>query len=109
MNKEIEVLNILRDNHIQFTKEKYVKLDKEKLQNIIKRKLARWDILEQALKRNKPMKVEIGTSYNFEYHICPNCKNELNGYYKHVNKFCKKCGQKLDWSDDETEKEKENE
>mgnify|MGYP001767385689 CR=1 FL=1 len=49
MSKELEALNILRDNHIQFTREKYGKLDEQKLQNIINRKSARWDILEEAL------------------------------------------------------------
>ena len=53
-----------------------------------------------ALKRSEPMKVEIGTSKNFKFPICPNCKTELNEYYK--NNFCKKCGQRLDWSDNET-------
>ena len=49
MSKESEALNILRNNHIQFTKEKYGKLDKEKLETIINLKLARWYILEEAL------------------------------------------------------------
>lgn len=58
-----------------------------------------YKFIYEALKRNKPMKVEIGTSKYFKFPICPNCKTELNEYYKYANKFCKECGQKLDWSE----------
>lgn len=49
--------------------------------------------------RDTPEKVKIGTSKYFKFPICPNCKIELNEYYKYANKYCKKCGQKLDWSE----------
>ena len=55
-------------------------------------------MLEQLVVRDTPKKVEIGTSKNFKFPICPNCKVESNEYYKYANKFCKECGQRLDWS-----------
>ena len=101
MSKELEALNILRDNHIQFTREKYGNLDKEKLQNIINLKLARWDILEEALKRNEPMKPLL-KDMGFEHYdiYCPSCK-EYIGFRNSVResltlKYCPDCGQKLD-------------
>jgi len=101
MTKELEALNILRENHIQFTKEKYGNLDKGKLQNIINRKLARWIILEEALKRNEPMKVKLKTHLQDmndgeTIGLCPNC----NRFVKDIYKRCPDCGQAIDWSDD---------
>lgn len=93
MNKELEALNILRDNHIQFTKEKYGKLDKEKLENIINLKLARWDILEEAIKRNEPMKP---IKQNDSFGLCPICKQDLGR-----TNYCDNCGQRLDWESNE--------
>ena len=49
--------------------------------------------------RDIPKKVEIGTSKGFKFPICPNCKTELNEYYQDTNKFCKECGQRLDWEE----------
>jgi tRNA(Ile2) C34 agmatinyltransferase TiaS len=49
----------------------------------------------ELVERDTPKKVEIGTSKNYKFPICPNCKVELNGVYR--NKYCKKCGQRLDW------------
>lgn len=49
------------------------------------------------IERDTPKKVEIGTSKHFEFPICPNCKDELNEYDK--NKYCKECGQRLDWGE----------
>ena len=100
MSKELEALNILRDNHIQFTKEKYGKLDKEKLENIINLKLARWDIIEQAIKRNEPMKVDLKTKYvlpySGTYYECPKCGKTVIGRYYN---YCGNCGQRLDWEE----------
>ena len=56
-------------------------------------------IIEKLVERDTPKKIEIGTSHNFKYPICPNCKIELNEYYKYANKYCKECGQRLDWSE----------
>lgn len=61
-----------------------------------------FDILRKLVDRDTPKKVEIGTSKQFKFPICPNCKVELNEYYKYANKFCKECGQRIMW-------EKENE
>lgn len=55
------------------------------------------EAFEKLLEKDTPQKVEIGTSKDFKYPICPNCKVELNEYYK--NKYCKDCGQRLDWSE----------
>ena len=110
MNKELEALNILRDNHIQFTKEKYGKLDKEKLENIINLKLARWDILEEAIKRNEPMKVNSISTHDeigLQYGICSNCESMTKRHYRKGKTislvdglFCSTCGQRLGWSDE---------
>ena len=100
MNKELEALNILRDNHIEYIKERYRKLTNiSKIQNIINLKLAQWDILEQALKRNEPMKVDLETKdvlpNSGTYYDCPKCDKVIG---KHYN-YCPYCGQKLDWSE----------
>lgn len=102
MSKELEALNILRDDHIQYTKERYRKLtNPSKIQNIINLKLAQWDILEQALKRNEPMKLKtkrVKVSID-DYRIddyCPTCDEELYA----TSNYCPHCGQKLDWSDE---------
>lgn len=54
-------------------------------------------IARDLVDRNTPKKVEIGTLEYFRFPICPNCKEELNEYYK--NKYCKECGQRLDWKE----------
>ncbi len=56
-----------------------------------------FEILEQLVDKDTPKKFVIGTSKGFKFPICPNCKTELNEYYKDANKFCKECGQRLDW------------
>ena len=50
--------------------------------------------LIELVEKDTPKKVEISTlAY---YQLCPNCKTELNKYFE--NKYCKECGQRLDWS-----------
>lgn len=56
MSKELDTLNNLRDNHIQLAKEKYAGLDAFKLEDLIGRKLAKWDILEKALNELEDVK-----------------------------------------------------
>lgn len=56
------------------------------------------EVLEELAERDTPKKVEVRTSKGFKFPICPNCKTELNEYYKYANKFCKECGQRIDWS-----------
>ena len=91
MNEELEALNILRENHIYFIKKRYEKLDKDTLQNIINRKLARWDILEEALKLNEPMKPMLDENNN---HRCARCHHIVDNHY------CSDCGGAVDWSDE---------
>ena len=57
-----------------------------------------FDIIEQALKRNEPMKVELVKHYvGFGYYKCPKCeKTIIEADYN----YCPDCGQKLDWSDE---------
>lgn len=86
MTKELEALEILSDT-ARFGGD-YGNIDRQA-----------YLILEQALKRNEPMKPiyeKDGTR------SCPCCKgNWLTPNFK----FCSDCGQKLDWSDDEKRKE----
>lgn len=97
MNKELEALNILRDNHIQFSRERYGKLDKETLQNIINRKLVRWGILEEALKRNEPLKEEGEENYQYDEWCMPVGKCPIcNEYNPCSAKYCRECGQALE-------------
>lgn len=49
----------------------------------------------------KIKKVETILTKHFKIPNCPNCKIELNEYYK--IKYCKECGQMLDWSEFENE------
>lgn len=55
------------------------------------------DYLISLVERDTPKKVELRTAYGFEFPICPSCKIELNEYCKYANKFCKECGQRLEW------------
>ena len=49
--------------------------------------------IEQALKRNEPMKVDI------QKLSCPNCNKPLPMFilFQNLDKYCIECGQKLDW------------
>lgn len=55
------------------------------------------EIFSKLVERDAPKKVKEGRTAFFTFPICPNCKEELNEYYK--NKYCKDCGQRLDWSE----------
>lgn len=52
-------------------------------------------IVEQALKRNEPMKRILHQSVNAKYPelLCPSCFVSNDP----LNHYCPKCGQKLDW------------
>ena len=103
MIKELEALQKLRDLFENLTRITALRNEVKKLLIYsYEASNGYFSQIEKALKRNEPMKVEIGTSKHFKFPICPNCKTELNEYYKYANKFCKKCGQRLDWSDNET-------
>ena len=81
MNKELEALNRL----ISFDKEcnyvsQAVKDD--------------FNLVEQALKRNEPMK----PNYGGKFPQCPVCRKLLHSIWQ---KHCDGCGQKLDLGDDD--------
>lgn len=69
---------------------------KERLDEIEKEKE---DEIEEALKRNEPMKVDLETKYALPYsrtyYKCPKCDVTIERWYN----YCPYCGQKLDWSD----------
>ena len=61
-----------------------------------------YNTVEQALKRNEPMKVDLDTILSIskgDYYYCPKCGDTVIGKYYN---YCPYCGQKLDWSDNET-------
>ena len=90
MSKELEVLKNLKENHLQFTKEKYSKVDV--LKSILAKKESKYRFIEQALKRNEPMKP---IKHNDSFGLCPICKQDLGR-----TNYCDNCGQRLDWSDE---------
>ena len=54
------------------------------------------ELVEQALKRNEPMKVDSPKQYvGLGYSKCPKC-----GIPIIQDCYCSNCGQKLDWSDE---------
>ena len=57
------------------------------------------DIIEQALKRNEPMKPQTKTYTNgfFMRRACSVCDTTIQKEFV----YCPYCGQKLDWSDEE--------
>ena len=98
MSKELEALNYLVNLAVVGNKE----YDLTAI--IVKKVFTSEEIILQALKRNKPMKVvNIKTeedifSGKHDVAVCPNC-----GYEFYINRyinFCEKCGQRLDWSDE---------
>lgn len=125
MSKELEVLNNLRDNHIQLAKEKYAGLDAFKLEDLIGRKLAKWDILEKALNDLEDAKHNykaIEEMHNNSVAYATKIQEELNELKKrnepmkpikdkenyrcarchHMvdNHYCSDCGGAVDWSDE---------
>lgn len=67
---------------------------------------ARYEI-SKLVERDTPMipiKLKWKNTENY-YYVCPKCE-EMVARTDEV--FCQDCGQRLDWSDDEIEKEKEN-
>lgn len=73
------------------------------------------ELAVKALKKQVPRKVDnlseiymdFGTGKKIKvsaYGDCPNCKYNINI----VNKFCTRCGQKLDWGEENVEKKYQN-
>ena len=106
MNKELEALQKLRDLVEYLTRIDYVPTAlrnevKELLINSYEDSNGYFSQIEEALKRNEPMKVDLETKhalpYSGTYYDCPKCGKRVIG--KHHN-YCSRCGQKLDWSDE---------
>ena len=55
------------------------------------------ELKELLIERDTPKKIKIVATLYYPSPMCPNCKTELNEYYK--NNYCKECGQRLDWSE----------
>lgn len=61
-----------------------------------------YDLLKQALKRNEPMTIIFTRITNditgdfWDEPTCPKCKSLVI----YGDKYCRECGQKLDWSDE---------
>ena len=56
-------------------------------------------IIEEALERFEPMKVDLETIISLtygDYYKCPKCGGVVTGKN---NNYCHQCGQKLDWED----------
>ena len=87
MSKELEAYKIIEEEIIGSINDGRTK----RIINLYKKQL---EIIEEALKRNEPMRPiyeKDGTR------SCPCCKgNWLTPNFK----FCSDCGQKLDWSDE---------
>lgn len=104
MSKELEVLQKLRDLVEYLTRIDYVSTD---LRNEVKELLIKsyedsngyFSQIEEAIKRNEPMKVNKPNDHYWHAYFCycPNCK-EL--HIKHFHNYCPACGQKLYWSDE---------
>ncbi len=105
MNKELEALQKLRDLVEYLTRIDYVPKDlrdevKELLIKSYKDSNGYFSQIEEALKRNEPLKVEPETFASHSWGVfynCPNCGEKVGIY----DNYCLDCGQRLDWSDDE--------
>lgn len=86
MSKELEALEILSDT-ARFGGD-YGNIDRQA-----------YLILEQALKRNEPMKPQTKTYTNgfFKLRTCSVCDTTIQEEFA----YCPCCGQKLDWSDEQ--------
>ena len=105
MSKELEALRRLRDLVENLTRIDYVPID---LRNEVKELLIKsykdsngyFSQIEEALKRNEPMKIDLKTKYALPYsrtyYECPKCgKTVIISSYN----YCPRCGQRLDWSE----------
>ena len=101
MSKELEALQKLRGLVEYLTRIDYVPTE---LRNEVKELLIKsyedsngyFSRIEEALKRNEPMKVDLTTARFERFYKCPNC-----GGYNNMERssYCPDCGQRLDWSD----------
>ena len=90
MNKELEALRRIKKSH--FIAMCLIGGNRDiETENAI-------ETIEQALKRNETMKVDLETivSNSFgDFYNCPKCGEAVRIY----DNYCPHCGQKLDWSD----------
>ncbi len=96
MSKELEAYKIIEEEIIGSINDGRTK----RIINLYKKQL---QIIEEALKRNEPIKLKtkrVEVSLNLKWYrqhdYCPTCDEEL---YTTSN-YCPHCGQKLDWSDE---------
>ena len=89
MSKELEAYKIIEEEIIGSINDGRTK----RIINLYKKQL---EIIEEALKRNEPMKVDLTTARFERFYKCPNC-----GGYNNMERssYCPDCGQRLDWSD----------
>jgi len=102
MSKELEALQKLRGLVEYLTRVDFVPTElrnevKELLINSYQESNGYFSQIEQALKRNEPMKVDLTTEHIWFYK-CPNCGVGYN--IMEGSSYCPDCGQKLDWSDE---------
>ena len=106
-NKGLEALQKLRDLVEYLTRIDYVprELRNEVIELLIKSykdSNGYFSQIEEALKRNEPMKVDLkkmyALPYSGTYYECPKCGKTALGRY---HNYCPYCGQRIDWSDDE--------
>lgn len=93
MNNPLEKLKVEQALRSEKMKLEYRKRNKPKEINILD-----YTVIE-ALQKQIPKKAVIAEKERFEDWECPNCKCLFLGY-EHCN-YCQKCGQKLDWGDEE--------
>ena|SRR5690554_3531098 len=68
------------------------------------------EIIKELVERDtpkKPLLVEISAE-NIHHYDCSSCNTNINigdsiGYNKVFNRFCKECGQRLDWKEEEND------
>ena len=97
MSKYEDALYTLLDIIGEYRVEKYIISNKE-IDDAI-------DSLEELINRDKALQVDDETEhievYASTYYNCPKCNKEIQ---IHTN-YCPYCGQKLDWKQNENEKE----
>ncbi len=92
MSKELEAYKIIEEEIIGSINDGRTK----RIINLYKKQL---QIIEEALKLNEPMKVDLETIISIsdgDYYDCPKCGDKVIGKYYN---YCPYCGQKLDWSE----------
>ncbi len=106
MSKELEALQKLRDLVENLTRIDYMPTElrnevKELLINSYRDSNGYFSQIEEALKRNEPMKVDLETTLSLidgDYYNCPKCGDDDMLIGIRYN-YCPYCGQKLDWSE----------